>query len=120
MKNESIFKYERKENFKIITSHISTNKLFEYENDEFSNFRCLDLECNLIPEITLNYNDNTDDYKNKIQIVYKCEDNHKGIIPINDFLMNSSNYNIYKVVCAKNTNHQQKDKTSFIYCIECE
>ena len=88
-----------------------------FQNDEFY-LRCLD--CSLIPEITLNYNDNTDDNKDKIQIVYKCEDYHKGIIPINDFLMNSTNYNIYKAVCAKNNNHQQKDRTSFIYCIECE
>ena len=88
-----------------------------YQNDESPYFRCL--ECSLIPEIKLNYYNN-DNYEKKIQIHYKCENNHKGIIPINDFLNKSTYNDIYKVFCAKNNNHQQKDRTSFIYCIECE
>ena len=88
-----------------------------YQNDESPYFRCL--ECSLIPEIKLNYYNN-DNYEKKIQIHYKCENNHKGIIPINDFLNKSTYNDIYKVFCANNNNHQQKDRTSFIYCIDCE
>ena len=82
------------ENNNILSSHISLNKLLEYEKNQISNFRCL--ECSLIPEISLNYNDNTEnDYKDKIQIHYKCENNHEGIIPINDFLLKATDNDIY-------------------------
>ena len=91
-----------------------------YEKEEkLSNFRCFDDDCNLIPEIALNYNDNND-YNEKIQIFYKCEDNHKGIISINDFINKSINYDIYNILCSNNEKHIQNDRTSFIYCIQCD
>ena len=96
---------------------LSRSSKVNFQNGEFS-LRCLD--CSLIPEITLNYNDNTDDNKDKIQIVYKCEDNHKGIISINDFINKSINYDIYNILCSNNEKHIQNDRTSFIYCIQCE
>ena len=100
-------------------NNFSKSSNFSFYTNQISNFRCL--VCSLIPEISLNYNDNTEnDYKDKIQIHYKCENNHEGIIPINDFLLKATDNDIYNALCANNNSHKQKDRTSFIYCIECE
>ena len=95
----------------MITNIISLNE------EKLSNFRCYD--CNLIPEIKLIYNDK-DDYNDKIQIFYKCENNHKGIVSINDFMIKSINFDIYNILCSNNEKHIQNDRISFIYCIQCD
>ena len=110
-------KMDTNENYKNINSFSTQISKLESNYDQLSNFRCFD--CNLIPEIALYYNDNND-YNEKIQIFYKCENNHKGIVSINEFMIKSINFDIYNILCSNNEKHIQNDRTSFIYCMQCE
>ena len=87
-------------------------KMSSFNNNELQFFRCP--ECFLIPIIKLINEDN------EIIIEIKCEKNHIEKIKLKEFYKKTTAINIYDALCYNNNDHNQKDKTSFIYCMECE
>ena len=74
--------------------------------------RCID--CNLICSLQLNY-------KKGIPIInYECENNHKGNITLNDYMMKYNKFAISKEKCGICGKNQKEIKGDFFYCSKCK
>jgi len=74
--------------------------------------RCVD--CNLICSLQLNY-------KKGIPIInYECENNHKGNITLNDYMMKYNKFAISKEKCGLCGKNQKEIKGDFFYCAKCK
>ena len=70
-------------------------------------------ECNLICSLKLNYN------KGESIIEYKCENQHKGSILIEEYMKNYNKFSISKEKCGYCGKTQKEIKKEFIYCSKC-
>ena len=88
---------------------ISNSKLVDQNFNDVT--RCP--ECNLICSLKLNY-------KNAQSIIeYKCENQHKGNILLEEYLKNYNKYSILKEKCGECGKTQKEIKREFIYCLKC-
>ena len=70
-------------------------------------------ECNLICSLMLNYT------KGQSIIEYKCENEHKGNILLEEYLNNYNKFSILKEKCGECGKTQKEIKKEFIYCSKC-
>ena len=74
--------------------------------------RCI--ECNLICSLELNYKDGNP------YITFECENNHKGTILLNDYILQSNKFALSKEKCGICKKNQKEVKGDFFYCVKCK
>ena len=73
--------------------------------------RCL--ECNLISSLKLYYKEG------KPLINYSCENNHKGDVPLDEYMQKYNIYSLSKQKCEECNKNQNEIKGDFFYCSKC-
>ena len=70
--------------------------------------------CNLIPSLKLNYNENTG------YINYKCENGHKKNILLEEYMSQYNKFSLFKEICNECKKNQKEVKGDFSYCSSCK
>ena len=70
-------------------------------------------ECNLISSLKLNYNGENSN------IIYECENGHKGDILLKEYSSNYNKYSLSKQKCEDCGKNQKEIKSDFFYCSQC-
>ena len=90
------------------------------ENKVPPNIYNIDIDCiprcpewNLISSLELNYNEG---YSN---IIYECENGHKGDISLKEYSSNYNKYSLSKQKCEDCRKNQKEIKSDFFYCSQC-
>ena len=74
--------------------------------------RCPD--CNLISSLKLFYK------KNKPIIHYYCDNNHKGDIPLEEYIQKYNAHSLLKEKCKECNKNQNEIKGDYLYCCKCD
>jgi len=74
--------------------------------------RCIN--CNLIPSLTLNYNN-----EEKPIINYECENNHKGNISLEEYIQKYNKYSLSNQKCDECNKNKNEIKSDYLYCSKC-
>ncbi len=71
-------------------------------------------KCNLICSLKLNYKEGNS------MIDYECENEHKGNIPLKEYMNNFNKFSLAKEKCKDCEKNQKEVKGDFVYCSKCD
>ena len=70
-------------------------------------------QCNLISSLSCYYKDG------KSYINYYCENNHKGTMPLEEYMQKFNNYSLSKEKCSECNRNQSEANGAFSFCTKC-